>query len=85
MTKISKNNIYHYKIGVLYPRNKYPIPMPNVDKCRYCSCPIQFRPILEITDLGFIIKKWISTNSKGERHHCLKYKMGEVASLPHPP
>jgi len=60
--------------GGQYPMNF--IPKPNTGKCKYCSCPVVFHPIIEPTDeKTFKFVKYRTTDSKGQSHHCFKYKI----------
>ena len=64
-----------FKLGGLYSMEKFPIPRQQAGKCKYCSCPVIFTPTLEIIGDSFKVTRWKTYDSKGERHHCLKYKM----------
>jgi len=63
------------KKGMLYPIEK--IPSTHVGICKFCSCPVVFHPEIQIIDskmfkiIGYKLK-----DSRGNEHHCFKYKLG---------
>ena len=70
-----------YKKGVKYPITSIPLPMPVNGICKHCSCPRVLNPIITTlveNSIGyFVITGYKSTDSKGNAHHCLKYKISD--------
>ena len=69
--------MFKFKAGGRYNMKKYPIPLQNAGKCKYCGCPVLFTPTLQIIGEDFKVISWRTLNSMGEKHHCFQYKIAK--------
>lgn len=72
---MSNSQARFFKKGNIYPIDLLLSCKAHAGKCRFCSCPVLYAPIVEIMINHFKVIAYKLIDSTEGQHHCLKYKL----------